>query len=339
MIEIAEKRSPRKYNTRAPAVEPSLPGLLAMARWAPRRLSIEHVALACDIGYLQASRNLAKLRANGLVTAIKTVRPYGGGGGMLMHALTVRGHDIFKEAYGWDLPYIKPCSEVPHGLTFAHHHTTLAAMIVAERDIDRHDYFSVVQRFAEFKWDTRKGGLGKYPTAAFLDDGKTRVKWDASLTIKKSPERIAVPYLIETDMGSEQIIETGHEHDSSVTAKLLRLWCYLKQENFDERFGSSQGTFKVLFVTTTQRRIDNIIARIAWDRFRYDDGSGPEKIFKFATQDDAIGRQKSPTDSTKGDFWGPVWRSCDDDVFRSLLKPVTNGQTAHTPDLHVVAST
>lgn len=312
-IVITEKRSHRKSNARALAVESVLPGLVAMARWAPRRLSIEHFALACGVGYLQASRNLAKLRAKGIVSAIKTVRPFATGQGILMHGLTKPGHDLFVESYDWYGDWVKPCSKVPHGQKFAHDHMAMSALIVAERGIDQNPAFSIASRFAEFKWDTRLKGLGKYPTADFLKDGVTRLKWDASLTVVKTQEEKAVPYLFEIDMGSEQVIPT-------IAAKLKNLWSYLNEDQFDERLGGTSGMFRVLFITTSHRRIDNIIKKIDWDCYQSDDGFLPSDIFRFATHEEAIGRQSSALGSAQGNFWGNVWRSCSDEDQICLIR-------------------
>lgn len=334
MQEIAEKRPSRKSISRALAVESTLPGLLALARWAPRRLSIEHFALACDTSYTQAMRQLQKLRAKSLVTAIKTVRPFGTGQGMLMHGLTQKGHEMFADSYEWEGEHTKPSPRVPHGPKFAHDHMTLAALISAEREIDANPDYSVVSRFAEFKWDTRKGGLGKFPTSGYLADKETRVKWDASLTISRNSDGAANPFLIETDMGSEQITPVYADRDNSITTKFKRLWKYLHEGDFDQNLGANQDRFKVAFITTTHRRIDSIIKRVPWDSFTSDAGLFPKDVFLFATHEEAIGRQKSATDTVKGSFWNGVWRSCDGHECLSLIKAKAPSPTLRVVDGH-----
>lgn len=321
-VVITEKRSPRKSKTRAPAVESALPGLLAMARWAPRRLSIEHYALACGIGYLQASRNLARFRAKGLVSAIKTARPFATGQGVLMHGLTRAGHELLTESCEWEEEWVKPCSRVPHGDKFDHDHTGMAALVVAESEIDQNPDFSIVSRFAEFKWDTRPRGLGKFPTADYLADKVTRLKWDASLTAAKTQEAKAVPYLLEIDMGTELVIP-------EISEKFRKLWAYLAEDKFDQRLSGTSGMFYVLFITTSHRRIDNVIKKVNWESYAPIDGLTPADIFRLATHKEAIGVRKSSEKAAYGNFWGPVWRSCSGADRLCLIKPKTL-DTAHS---------
>jgi hypothetical protein len=295
-------------------------GLLATRRFG--RITRYQFALASGLREDYSGKLIAQLikRKKPLLSVVSLGAAFGTGkladmigltvhGNTLVEACSLQGgdNDILQAAahdvLGADLiaridqkadlssyfPYVVPGRTFDDLTKLRHRLQVIDTCICLERDLPRS--FAVDKVRAEFR---REPQTGRYATMDRLPDG-TEIKPDAVVTIKR--EGVIAPILLEIDMGTETIktFDSGL-YAKTVEANLAARWRYLATGRVVERYGTTVPLFQVVFITTSEKRMHEIIRKTDWMKFKPVHGQYPNAVFYFSTHE-----------SCREDFFGEHW--------------------------------
>lgn len=138
-------------------------------------------------------------------------------------------------------------------------------------------------------------GLAK-PTSITLS---TNSSFQADAVLALHDNSFTWPQMIELDLGTETISSQNPARlADTIEGKAKLYWNYLSSKRFMQRFDVNADAFQVLFITTSNTRIDNMRAVIGDGGLLPFEGLTPNDVFFFSTIEEA-----------KADFFGAHWRT------------------------------
>ncbi|MGI9485003.1 MAG: replication-relaxation family protein [Geminicoccaceae bacterium] len=276
-------------------------GLLSAHRF--RTLTVDHFAASIGKTYDYANRDLKnRLIRHKLFSQVRILRhEKGAGRPPVLLSVASRGYDHLCDAIRdrWRIEHpeklIGDFSPPPSCIDWkggrAHRLGLVHLMIAIERSARQHGGAGLVHVIPEYlEWN----GLKK-PTLIHLS---CNTSFQADAVLIADDGQASWPVMVELDLGTETISsqDPGRVADT-IEGKGKLYWQYLASKRFKERFGTTDGAFQVLFVTTSQRRVDNMREVIGDSGLLPIDGLDPSDVFYFATNEAA-----------SADFFGWHWQ-------------------------------
>jgi len=235
-----------------------------------------------------------------------------------MYGLTQkRGYALLADEYGVETigKFVEPAKRTAFTSKFLHKRGIVSAVISADRDIKKSDGGFIESIKTEFRDGDRSGtGLTSLNSIKrVIPDAEIEAGYEDLETIRK--------FYVESDQGTRSVSSgRASQQGKTVIDQLYAYW---------EHFKKSGDKFQVLFITTSDQRISNIIDASAYTLTGDRDGLDASAVFRFATHDDVVGSAKSGEPRIHGDFWGRVWRDTGHEDKSALFRS--------NPSLRVVA--
>lgn len=261
-----------------------------------------------------ASRSrLNNHQADGLVGIKKKRRTGGLGRPLVRFFLTEAGWQYAIESQLIDPARIGPYRPIDNETMFSnapeHKTGVMATMIAVYLAAEAADGVSVEKIYSSYRphpeWlkqrrrNPRPGIVRRETTMTSQHGGREiRVTSDATIVLSRGEGRSAL-FQIEYDRGRETIAaRPGVEGLTSGTIEgKCRLFAILMGNGVvGKTYGGIPSCF-VLFVTTNDDRIANMMSLIDWDALPTIGGQDPRAFFRFTTEDRA-----------RESFLGPIWR-------------------------------
>ncbi len=265
----------------------SLQGLLAIHRY--RLLSVDQFAKASGLKTSHVRDVLRVFERKKFLGSIGNVGLRGGSKAPKLYYLTRSGFQAMLDAGGLfseDIGgYVRPHTSTGWTPVMAHRMTTIDLLIAAETGLVESPDYRLVRTFHEYRRITQ--GKTQVPeTSDYVAepfDSSTRIVPDAAFICENQATGNRGLFLLESDRGTERLT-SGAEGSYSVIDKFRLYERYLRSGRFVERYQEAGGIrfFTVLFVTTSQERIQN--ARLASGML----GSVPTKSFTFPASYDSL---------------------------------------------------
>lgn len=312
-VVVAEFDHKRKLEPQAPPVKiDALAGFLAMQRWG--RISIEQYALARQVSHQHAVKSLKDYRDDKYVCQVRLTSRHFPGVGAMYYGLTKKGYDLVSDASPEIGAWKKPPAEMLAVKGFFHNQDVISSLISARAQLEAYPVDLVCEKADHFKGRIRDTGL--------MADGKFLVP-DAILKTEDY-ENASATYLIEVDRGTERIASMARPGKTLVDM-FARYWRFL--ESVDD-----PSQYRILFIANvppkpsdkddterSRQRIADVIAGVPWGQMSPIGDWTPDRAFRFATFNDAVGRSAAKSKRIYGDFWGGVWtKPVSGDVTRLL---------------------
>lgn len=276
-------------------------GLLSAHRFGV--LTVDHFAASAGRSYRYVNENLKRrLIGHGLLSKVSILRhEHRAGRPPVLLSVASKGYDHLCDAVRnhWRIErpeniigdFSTPPSCIDWKGERAHRLGLVHLMIAIERSARLHGGANLREVIPEFQqWN----GLAK-PTLIYLTCGAS---FQADAVLIADDGQASWPVMVEFDLGTETISSQNPDRVAeTIEGKAKLYWQYLASGRFRERFKTTDGAFQVLFVTTSQRRADNMRDVIG------DCGLMPigdleaSDVFYFTTQEAA-----------KADFFGWHWR-------------------------------
>jgi hypothetical protein len=290
----------------------SILGLFFMQRY--RFLTISQYARVADLKKSTASSQLLMLERYGLLGHFGNTGIVGHGKTPKVYFLTRKGHEILLRESDIPPELIGHHKEIHVQSRWSpqmyHRLQTVDVMVSAECAVRSRPHLNMVATFLEYRRVKRGTKVGRETTDYVAPDetAENRIIPDAAFILENVETKKRRLYFIEMDMGTERIVSLIYR-DSKITLrhKFLQYDRYLQSKRYAQTYASYGEfvSFVLLFVTTSEERIDNI------RREMRELPSELANYYRLATFDAAM-----------GDLLGQIWksRSISDNTVYSLVR-------------------
>jgi hypothetical protein len=290
----------------------SILGLFFMQRY--RFLTIGQFARIAGLKKSTASSQLLMLERYGLLGHFGNTGLVGHGKTPKVYFLTRKGHEILLRESDIPPELIGHHKEIHVQSRWSpqmyHRLQTVDVMISAECAVRRRPHLSMVATFLEYRRVKRGTKVARETTDHISSEetNENRIIPDAAFILENVETKKRRLYFVEMDMGTERIVSLIlRDGRITVRHKFQQYDRYLQSKRYAQAYATYGEfvSFVLLFVTTTEERIENIRREIS------DLPAEFASYYRLATFDDAM-----------GDLLGQIWKSrlISDDTVYSLVR-------------------
>jgi hypothetical protein len=212
----------------------------------------------------------------------------------------------FLRRKGWELlcaecdlvgEFSEVCKEVTWTPQMYHRLRIIDCLVSLEISLRTRPHLTMVNVLVEYRM-VKRGGVMVRETTDFVADEKVsanKLVPDAVYILENSETQKRAVFFVEADMGTEQLVSRiPRDARSTIHYKLTQYDRYLKSGRYRQTYGE-YGEFRfftVLFVTTTEARVENIRQEV------YNLPADLAIYYRFTTYEKAM-----------SDFLGQIWKS------------------------------
>ena len=232
-----------------------------------RFLTVRQFAAITQLKEKSASEVLLRLERQGFLDHFGNVGVRGYGKTPKVYYLKHAGFDLPAEESGIPGELLGPFKKAKVNTRWSpqmyHRLATLDALVAVEVGGHKRPHIEVTETFIEYR-QTKRKNTWQPETADFVAEEQTpenRIIPDAGFILENIESRKRALFLLEIDMGTERITsKLAHGQRFSVQHKIRQYDRYLQSGMFQKKYApwGEFSFFMLLFVTTTEKRIDNM---------------------------------------------------------------------------------
>lgn len=210
---------------------------------------------------------LRDLERRSVLGSIGNVGLPGGSKAPKLYYLTRSGHALVWEALGPEGAVLGPWRKPHKGMRWSpvmgHRMVTVDLLIALESALSKRPDYRLVREFIEYRRVGRSGQAAQPETSDLVADQRTavnRIVPDAAFVLENAASGKRGLFFLEVDLGTERI-STRASAAYSILEKFRQYERYLTGGRFAETY-RPWGAFRfftVLFVTTSERRLQNVV--------------------------------------------------------------------------------